>query len=543
MLISADILIANLSALGAVLVALLLVGFVASRVLLRAVGALLRRLDGTGELARRWTGQLTRLFVVLALLVTLGTLAGAVALTFYEVDAAAAVRRWVVGTLLADPAAVAWTAARLTGVVFGAPALYFLLRSVVASIGEAIGRTEAFVGRRAALDLVVARLIVTLRSLCVFGALWAAARTLTDSESVLYPLAVVTYVAVGVSLARAVVAVAHMAIEVLFEVSDKLQGKRSPLRYIGRMPRLAGVTRRVVDYFVYVGTATMISHQLAPGTLLAEWGQTLIRVIAILYVSRVVVEVVEVMLREALAARTQEMSEIEYQQKLTLVPVATSLARYGIYIFSFAMALGELGLDTTPLFAAAGLMGIAVGLGAQAIVSDLVQGFFILFEGLFLVGHKIKIGEFQGNIEEIGVRVTKIRDDYGVVHAIPNGEIRAVSNHSQGHVNAIVEFGVPHEEDLARVFAALKERFAAARLGMPEILDDTAIVVQELRESCVWLRTVTRAAPGQDDPVCEAIRYEIKAALAEARVAAPHAYQVVRYEAPRGLPPAAEGRV
>jgi small-conductance mechanosensitive channel len=418
--------------------------------------------------------------------------------------------------------------------------VYFLVRSVLRMVGDLLARTEAFAGRKLAIDLLVARLIVTLRSVCVFGALLIAAQIVTSSEAVIGPLAVLTYIVVGVSLARSIAAAAHLAIDVAFSVSGTLADKQTPLRYLGRLQRLAGVTRRVADYFIYVGAATIVSRQLAPGTWLAEWGQIVIRVIAILYVSRVIIEVAEVMLREALGARPDGMSDRDHAQRLTLVPVATSLARYGIYIISISMALSELGLDTTPLFAAAGLMGIAIGLGAQAIVSDLVSGFFILFEGLFLVGHRVKVGDYTGNVEEIGVRVTRIRDDFGVLHAIPNGEIRAVSSFSQKYVNAIVEFGVPHEEDLARVFAVVQARLAAVRGAHAEILEEPQIVVQELRESSLWIRTVTKVEPGQDDPVCEAIRYAIAEALRTAEIRPPHAYRVVRQAAVAAAPGARE---
>lgn len=528
MLSSADILIANMVTLGAVLVAVFAVGFVISRVFLRAIGALLRRIDATGELHRRWIGQLSRLFAVMASVIGLALLGGAVLLTSYEVDAAAFVRAWVMHSLLADPIGVAWTAAKLSGLLFGAAALYFVVRSVLRMVGDLLARTDAFAARKQALDLLVARLIVTLRSVCLFGALLTAAKILTSSAAVLGPLAALTYIVVGVSLARSVAAAAHLAIDVAFALSGALAGKPTALRHFGHLQRLAGVTRRVADYFIYVGAATIVSHQLAPGTWLADVGQVVIRVIAILYVSRVVVEVVEVMLRETLGTRAPNVSEKDFQQRLTLVPVASSLVRYTIYIFSVAMALSELGLDTTPLFAAAGLMGIAVGLGAQAIVSDLVSGFFILFEGLFLIGHRVQIGDVLGTIEEIGVRVTRVRDDLGVLHAIPNGEIRTVSSYSQGYVNAIVEFGVPHDEDLARVFAVVHGRLAELRAESSEIQGESQIVVQELRESSLWIRTVTRVAPGQDDPACESIRYAIATALTAAQIRPPHAYRVVR---------------
>src|SRR5690606_38628664 len=340
-------------------------------------------------------------------------------------------------------------------------------------------------------------------------------------------LAAVAYVVVGISIARAIVEAAHLVVDVLFELSEALEAHRTPLRFFGRLQRLASVTKRVLDYFVYVGTATLVIDQVTPGTPFSELGPVVIRVIAILYVARVVIEICEVAVRESLASAAHA-TEAEKQQRQTLAPIATSLIRYAIYIVAIAMALGEVGLDTSPLLAAAGLLGIAIGLGAQAIVSDLVSGFFILFEGMFLVGHRVRIGDALGEVEDIGVRVTKSRDEHGVLHCVPNGEIRVVANHSQRFVNAIVEFGVPFEEPLPRVFDALRTHLAKVRDRFPEILDDSELLVAELRESCVWMRVVTPVKPGQDDRMSEALRIEIIAALIAAQISPPHTTHVMR---------------
>src|SRR5690606_8638321 len=108
----------------------------------------------------------------------------------------------------------------------------------------------------------------------------------------------------------------------------------------------------------------------------------------LVYVARVLVAVVELLLRELLLS---ERSEAESQQRMTLLPVARSVLRYAVYFCVAVMGLQELGVDSSPILAGAGLLGLAVGLGAQTLVGDLVSGFFILFEGMFLVGDRIRI--------------------------------------------------------------------------------------------------------------------------------------------------------
>jgi small-conductance mechanosensitive channel len=528
---SADLLIHNVLVLGAALVLTFFAAFVCSRLSVRVIGPLLRRVDDSGALYEQWSGRISRIIVLVTTLLGLLQLGGAVGLSWYEIDASALLDRFIEPSLLRDPVAIAVLLGKLLGVFAAALALYFGLRSVVPVASRRLGALPGFTERGEQIELLLGRVLITLRWALLLGAVLVAVQLVTEAPAIREPVAGLAYVVVGISVARSIVAAAHLVVDVMFELSEALGQRQTPLRYFGRLQRLAGVTKRVLDYFVYVGTATLIIDQLTPDTPLAEFGRVVIRVIAILYVGRVIVEMCEVGVRESLAASSYA-SEAEQQQRQTLAPIATSLIRYAIYIVSIAMALSELGLDTSPLLAAAGLLGIAIGLGAQAIVSDLVSGFFILFEGMFLVGHRVTVGGITGTVEEIGVRVTKIRDELGVLHSIPNGEIRGVASHSQRFVNAIVEFGVPYAEDLPRVIAALTAHLASARSGLPDILADGEFVVAELRESCVWMRVVTRVKPGQDDAMSEALRIEVVAALAAAKIAPPHAYRVIEVQPP-----------
>ncbi|MCX4242236.1 mechanosensitive ion channel family protein [Paraliomyxa miuraensis] len=526
---TADLLIHNVLALGALLVLTVLGALAGTRLTTRVLVPLLRRVDEREGVPELWGARISRLLVVGALLVGLCLLGGAVLASWYEVDTSVVVLRWVRDELLRDPAAIAWLLGRLLGVIFGAFVLHVMLRWAIPLAARSLATIPGLARRQDELELVLARVQIALRWTLTLGALLVCLRLVTDSAVVREPVAAVTYVVVGVSFSRSIVEAAHLVVDVLFELSEVLEGHRTPLRFLGRLQRLANVTKRVLDYFVYVGTATIVIDQVTPDTPFSDFGPAIIRVIAILYVARVVIELCEAAVRESLAA-SPHASEAERQQRQTLAPIATSLIRYAIYIVAIAMALGELGLDASPILAAAGLLGIAVGLGAQAIVSDLVSGFFILFEGLFLVGHRVRIGEVLGEVEDIGVRVTKIRDELGVLHCIPNGEIRGVASHSQRYVNAVVEFGVPFEEELPRVFGALQAHLQAIRARYPAILDESELEVAELREGCVWLRVVTPVEPGQDKVMTDALYLEITTTLAAARIAPPHTRAMVRLE-------------
>lgn len=527
MLESADILIQNVIVLGAALLLLLFASLVLSRVGTRLLRPLLLRLDPGGELHARWGRRISRLIVLVGMLVGLLLLGGATLLTWYEEDAGKYVWQWARG-VLRDPAALGWALAELAAAVLLAALVYLALSRLARAVVDGIGRIIDRVRYAKQLELLDTRIQTALRWTLVLGVVLFAAGLTPASEVIQYPLTVLTYAVVGLVASRGLAASSRLVVDVLFDANDEPAQRNVVRRYAGRLGRLATATRYALEYFVYVGTATIVVHQLTPGTLLADFGMMALRVIGILYMTRVVVEVFEVAIREVFSLGDLETDEATRHQRATLIPVATSLARYVAYILGVAIALSELGVDTTPLLAAASLVGVAVGLGAQAIVSDLVSGFFILFEGIFLVGHRIRVGEVDGVVEEIGVRITKVRDNYGILHCIPNGEIRAVASYSNKYVNAVVEFGLPLEVDLPRALAALSEHFAAVRHRYPDITGDTELVIEELRETCIWVRAVTRVRPGKDDEMQELLRLEVVAALAAARIDPPHERRLVQ---------------
>lgn len=523
---SAGVLIHNVLGFGSALVVVLVAAFALSRGVQALLRPLARRFDPSGALEARWSGRFSRFIALGTVVLCLLLMSGAVLFTVFEQDVGAYAWRGALA-LVADPAAVAWIAAELLGVLLVALTLYFTLSGLLRVVDEGLGRLLGRARHGAQLDVLATRLQVALLWTLILGAALFAVGLAQPAEQIHYPFMVVTYVVVGLTGSRALVAASQLIVDVLLEMS-KVQATRSPaFQYLSGLGSLTPVTKRVLDYFFYVGTATLVIEQLTPGTPIALVGLMVLRVILILYVSRVIVEVCALAIAGVLSSRENEMDAATRHQRATLIPVATSLTRYVTYIIGIAMALGEIGLDTTPLLAGAGLIGIAVGLGAQAIVSDLVSGFFILFEGLFLVGHRVYLGDVEGFVEEIGVRVTKVRDNSGILHCIPNGEIRAVASCSHDYVNSVVEFSIPYELKLPLVFAAIKEHFAAARVNYSDIIGDTELVIEQLHPSHIVVRAVTRVKPGRDDEMNEALRIEVVAALAAAKIAPPHERRLV----------------
>ncbi len=133
-----------------------------------------------------------------------------------------------------------------------------------------------------------------------------------------------------------------------------------------------------------------------------------------------------------------------------------SMLRYVLYFVGAIMILSELNVNTSSILAGAGIIGLAVGFGAQNLVRDVVTGFFILFEDQFAVGDYVTIAGVTGTVEDMGLRVTKIREATGELQIISNGEIKQVSNMSRGAMSVLVEVRVAREQDLDRVTAVIE---------------------------------------------------------------------------------------
>jgi len=141
----------------------------------------------------------------------------------------------------------------------------------------------------------------------------------------------------------------------------------------------------------------------------------------------------------------------------TLGSLLTNLLRWILAFVVLVLALRELGVDVGAIVVSAGVIGIVVGLGAQALIRDLLTGIFLLFEGLLAIGDVVKVGDYTGTVESIGLRVTRLRMLDGGVRVVPNGLLTDFANYSSGWGRAIVDVGVPRTVDVERALAALRE--------------------------------------------------------------------------------------
>lgn len=145
------------------------------------------------------------------------------------------------------------------------------------------------------------------------------------------------------------------------------------------------------------------------------------------------------------------------QRALTLGPLMKSAARYLLAFVALMVILRELGIDIQAILVSAGVAGLAIGLGAQSLIKDVITGFFLLFEGLIAVGDVIEVGPHTGTVEAIGLRVTKIRLLNGAQRIIPNGELTQFANYNRGWARAVVDVPIAHDEDVGRALQVLED--------------------------------------------------------------------------------------
>jgi small-conductance mechanosensitive channel len=202
------------------------------------------------------------------------------------------------------------------------------------------------------------------------------------------------------------------------------------------------------------------------------------------------------------------------QRRKTLAAVITTGGIALISTITFMMVLDEIGIPLGPLLATAGIAGLAIGFGAQTLVQDVISGFFILLEDQYAIGDVIAAGGVDGVVEKVNLRTTILRDLHGVVHVIPNGEIRVLSNKTKGWSRAVLEIGVGYGEDPDRVIAVLEE-IAAETYADPVfgslLLEEPSVPgVEAFGDSAIQIRLTARTLPLKQWDVARELRRRIK---------------------------------
>lgn len=195
---------------------------------------------------------------------------------------------------------------------------------------------------------------------------------------------------------------------------------------------------------------------------------------------------------------------------LTIAKLLRSLVRYVVWFIVLMMILSSLGVDLTPFIASAGVVGLAVGFGAQELVRDFISGFFIIFDGQFEVGEIVEVKGFKGTVLTIGLRTTVIENWKGERLIINNGKIDNLTNFSRSNSIAIVDFGVAYDTDLLRLAELMPALMDQIKDSYPVITEQPSFLgVVELAASSINLRIIAKTEPMKHFQVERDIRRDV----------------------------------
>ena len=215
--------------------------------------------------------------------------------------------------------------------------------------------------------------------------------------------------------------------------------------------------------------------------------------------------------------RISENGERSRQRALTLGAVLRGTSTTIVYLMGLMIALGEIGVDLGPLLAGAGIVGVAIGFGAQSLVADFIAGVFVIIEDQYGVGDWVDVGSASGTVERVSLRTTVLRDAHGTVWVVPNGEIRRVGNSSQLWARTVLDLEVAYDTDIDKAATIIKDvadQLWEEQLEVATILEEPVVSgVQSFGADSIAIRLSVKTEPGEQWSTGRIIRARIKKAF------------------------------
>ena len=229
------------------------------------------------------------------------------------------------------------------------------------------------------------------------------------------------------------------------------------------------------------------------------------------------------------------MRKTERREK-TMIKLLENALKYIVYFSAILAVLTEFKIDAKGLLAGAGVLGLAVGFGAQSLVKDVISGFFIIFEDQFGVGDYVRINSGEGTVMEIGLRTTKIALYGGELYTVPNGQIGEVVNYSVTNSMVLLDLALSYETDIDHAEELIKgflgklprERYSEV-IGVPEVLG-----VQSMEPSRILLRIAAETEPVANFNVGRKLRQDLKKFMDLNGIEMPYPRMVIREEHKEG---------
>lgn len=256
-------------------------------------------------------------------------------------------------------------------------------------------------------------------------------------------------------------------------------------------------------------------------------GEVLAKLIGI-YIAYIIVKSIGNKIIHKMFEGLENRKEISTTRAKTLQTLVLNFFHYALFFIFIVTVFQVFGYNVTALLAGAGVVGLAIGFGAQGLVSDVVTGFFLLLEKQLDVGDYVTTGNYSGIVEAVGLRTTQIRGFDGTLHYVPNRQIVGLSNHSRGNMQALVDISISYNEDLNRVMSILQEACDQFAKETEEVVEGPDVLgVQNFGSSDVIIRIIAKTKNMEQWAVERKLRKWLKEVLDENGIEIPFPHQVM----------------
>ena len=362
-------------------------------------------------------------------------------------------------------------------------------------------------------------------------------------DSALSLLVMVLAIGVGFGL--------HRAIDRGFRLSEELRARIPALeqrtnRYVPQLKATASVLVSLVAIITILDVWGVKTLRLFENDVVGEIAARLGNIILIMFVAYLVWEALNIAIEHGLTRAKEAGGESARLE--TLLPLARKTALVVICTLVAMIVLSELGINIGPLLAGAGVLGLAVGFGAQTLVKDIITGVFILIENSISVGDYVEVGGHEGEVENVSIRTIQLRDIEGSVHTVPFSAVSTVLNYTRDFSISKLEIGIAYREDVDRVVEVLNQ-IGTEMLAEPELAKDILeplVVqgVQKLGDSAVIIRARIKTTAGQQWAMRRAFHGRVKKRFDELGIEIPFPHHTVYFGVDQqGQAPAAQVQI
>jgi moderate conductance mechanosensitive channel len=243
-----------------------------------------------------------------------------------------------------------------------------------------------------------------------------------------------------------------------------------------------------------------------------------IKIIGIIILSILIAKVGSYIIKKTFQKQKSFKFGIGSKKIDTMSTLTVSVFKYSVYIMAIVIILTNV-FQLTSILAAAGIGGLAIGLGAQSLIKDIISGFFIVMEDQFVVGDLITIDNMTGAVEDLELRVTRLRNFNGDLYIVPNGEIKRVTNHTRGNKAILVDIPVSYSTDIGKAIEIVKSICTTVMEEFDTITEEPKVLgITELGKDMINIRVMGKTLPNEQWIVERRIRLLIKEEFDKANV-------------------------